>query len=231
MKPSEHAKRRKDYHVLPTVLVRISSKIVNARPPKRDLFFMDKQTVSRDYLNPPHPAGQELAMFGMGCFWGAERMFWQTRGVLSTAVGYAAGHSPNPDYEAVCSGETGHNEVVQVVFDAGEISYEALLGLFWENHDPTQGMRQGNDVGSQYRSAIYVYGEAQRQAAFASRERYQAALNEAGHDRKITTEISSAPHFYRAESYHQHYLAKNPAGYCGLGGTGVRYPQATQHDA
>jgi peptide-methionine (S)-S-oxide reductase len=174
-------------------------------------------------LVPPFPEGTELALFGMGCFWGAERIFWQTDGVYSTAVGYAGGFTPNPTYEEVCSGRTGHTEVVRVVFDREKISFEALLGIFWESHDPTQGMRQGNDAGSQYRSAIYTHGEAQRRAAEASRNAYQRAL-QAARLGEITTEIAEAGAFYYAEDYHQQYLAKNPWGYCGIGGTGVRYP-------
>jgi peptide-methionine (S)-S-oxide reductase len=174
-------------------------------------------------LAPPFPAGTELALFGMGCFWGAERLFWQRPGVLSTAVGYAGGLTPNPTYEEVCSGRTGHAEVVRVAFDPRRVVYEELLRVFWEGHDPTQGMRQGNDVGTQYRSAIYWHGEAQREAALASRRVYAAALAEAGHG-LITTEIREAPTFYYAEDYHQQYLARNPWGYCGLGGTGVRCP-------
>lgn len=174
-------------------------------------------------LQPPFPAGMETALFGMGCFWGAERRFWQQPGVYSTAVGYAAGLTPNPTYQEVCTGMTGHNEVVFVVFDPQVISYETLLQVFWESHDPTQGMRQGNDAGTQYRSGIYVYSEAQRQLAEASRDAYQAALNTAGYS-QITTEILDAPEFYYAEEYHQQYLAKNPNGYCGLGGTKVCYP-------
>ncbi len=162
-------------------------------------------------------------MFGLGCFWGAERKFWQQPGVFTTAVGYAAGLTPNPTYQEVCSGRTGHNEVVYVAFDPTVISYEALLKLFWESHDPTQGMRQGNDVGTQYRSGIYVYSDAQRQQAEASRDAYQKQLTAAGYG-KITTEILNAPEFYYAEAYHQQYLAKNPNGYCGLGGTGVSCP-------
>jgi peptide-methionine (S)-S-oxide reductase len=172
---------------------------------------------------PPFPEGTEQAMFGLGCFWGAERKFWQTPGVVTTAVGYAAGHTPNPTYEEVCSGRTGHNEVVLVVFDPAAVGYEPLLRVFWESHDPTQGMRQGNDVGTQYRSGIYVYGDAQRSAAEASRDRYQEALHAAGRG-PITTEILDAPVFYYAEDYHQQYLAKVPNGYCGLGGTGVACP-------
>ena len=174
-------------------------------------------------LEPPFPAGTERAVFGMGCFWGAERKFWETPGVYSTAVGYAGGFTPNPTYEEVCSGATGHAEVVLVVFDPTKISYEGLLRVFWENHDPTQGMRQGNDVGTQYRSAVYYYGDAQRQAAEASRQAYQAVLEKAGYG-PITTEIVAAPEFYYAEDYHQQYLAKNPQGYCGIGGTGVSCP-------
>lgn len=174
-------------------------------------------------LEGPFPEGIQLAMFGLGCFWGAERKFWQTPGVYSTAVGYAGGYTPNPTYEEVCSGMTGHNEVVRVAFDPTKVSYEELLKVFWENHDPTQGMRQGNDDGTQYRSGIYVFDEAQRQAAEASRARYQERLRQAGYG-PITTEIVDAPEFYFAEAYHQQYLDKNPGGYCGLGGTGVSCP-------
>jgi len=174
-------------------------------------------------LEPPFPAGSELALFGLGCFWGAERKFWQTPGVVSTAVGYAGGHTPNPSYEEVCSGRTGHAEVVRVVFDPRRVSYAELLRVFWEAHDPTQGMRQGNDVGTQYRSAIYTYGDAQAQAALQSRDAYARALEAAGHG-AITTEIATAPEFFYAEDYHQQYLAKNPRGYCGIGGTGVACP-------
>ena len=171
----------------------------------------------------PFPDGLEQAMFGMGCFWGAERKFWQLKGVYSTAVGYAAGHTPNPTYREVCTGMTGHNEAVLVVFDPTVVSYEDLLKTFWENHDPTQGMRQGGDVGTQYRSGIYWYDDAQRRAAEASRSAYQQVLSKAGHG-AITTEILAAPEFYYAEDYHQQYLAKNPGGYCGLGGTGISCP-------
>jgi peptide-methionine (S)-S-oxide reductase len=171
-------------------------------------------------LSPPFPAGLELALFGMGCFWGAEKTFWKTGGVFSTSVGYAGGFTPNPTYREVCSGLTGHNEVVRVVFDPKIVSYPELLRVFWENHDPTQGMRQGNDAGTQYRSGAYWYGEAQHRAAEASREAYQATLRAAGYG-PITTEVAPAPEFYYAEDYHQQYLAKNPNGYCGLGGTGV----------
>jgi len=180
------------------------------------------------YLNghrivPPFPAGMALGIFGMGCFWGAEKRFWSLPGVYSTMVGYAGGYTPNPTYREVCSGDTGHAEVVRVVFDPQQVNYVDLLKLFWESHDPTQGMRQGNDVGTQYRSAIYVYDAAQREAAVASREAYQRALSAAGRG-AITTEIGEAPPFYYAEEYHQQYLAKNPGGYCGLGGTGVPAP-------
>lgn len=169
------------------------------------------------------PAHMEKAMFGMGCFWGVERMFWSLPGVWVTAVGYAGGQTPNATYQEVCSGGTGHNEVVLVAFDPAEISYDALLKVFWEGHDPTQGMRQGNDVGTQYRSGVYTYGEDQQVAAEAARNDYQARLSEAGYG-PITTEIRSAPPFYYAEDYHQQYLAKNPSGYCGVGGTGVTCP-------
>jgi peptide-methionine (S)-S-oxide reductase len=171
-------------------------------------------------LVPPFPEGLERAMFAMGCFWGAERKFWQLNGVYATAVGYAAGGTPNPTYREVCTGMTGHTEAVLVVFDPKVIRYEDLLQAFWESHDPTQGMRQGNDVGTQYRSGIYFYDDAQRRAAEASRDAYQPRLTAAGHG-PITTEILPAPEFYYAEDYHQQYLAKNPGGYCGLGGTGV----------
>ncbi len=176
-------------------------------------------------LEPPYPKGMELALFGLGCFWGAERCFWETRGVYVTAVGYAAGFTPNPTYEEVCSGRTGHNEVVRVVFDPAAIDYGALLKVFWESHDPTQGMRQGNDVGTQYRSGIYTYSDAQKAEAAASLDAYQRALRKRGYE-SITTEIIQAPDFYYAEDYHQQYLAKNPSGYCGLGGTGVACPVA-----
>jgi peptide-methionine (S)-S-oxide reductase len=181
-----------------------------------------KHFVNGSPMEGPFP-GLEKAMFGMGCFWGAERKFWQKKGVITTAAGYAAGYTPNPTYREVCSGKTGHNEVVLAVFDPKVIRYEDLLQLFWENHDPTQGMRQGNDSGTQYRSGIYCYGDAQRRAAEASREAYQGALRAAGHG-PITTEILVAPEFYYAEDYHQQYLAKNPNGYCGIGGTGVSCP-------
>ena len=179
--------------------------------------------VSGAPLLPPFPTGYELADFGMGCFWGAEKKFWNVQGVFTTAVGYAGGHTPNPTYREVCGGMTAHAEVVRVVFDPGVVSYERLLQVFWENHDPTQGMRQGNDVGTQYRSAIYTHGDDQRRLAEASRDAYQTRLRAAGHG-EITTEIAPAPEFYYAEEYHQQYLAKNPDGYCGLGGTGVSCP-------
>jgi peptide-methionine (S)-S-oxide reductase len=172
-------------------------------------------------MAPPFPAGTALATFGMGCFWGAEKKMWKVPGVISTMVGYAAGTTPNPTYHEVCTGQTGHNEVVQVAFDPSRVTYDQLLEAFWENHDPTQGMRQGNDAGTQYRSGIYVHDDAQRAAAEASRDRYQARLKAAGYG-PITTEILPAGPFYYAEDYHQQYLAKNPNGYCGLGGTGVR---------
>jgi len=188
--------------------------------------------VNGNPLKPPFPEGMELALFGMGCFWGAERKFWQAEGVYSTSVGYAAGTTPNPTYREVCSGATGHNEVVRVVYDPNIISYEGLLKIFWENHNPTQGMRQGNDVGTQYRSGIYTYSETQQKLAEASKAAYQAMLDQAGYG-EITTEILPAPEFYYAEAYHQQYLAKNPGGYCGLGGTGVACPigLATQAEA
>ncbi|MBX9943190.1 MAG: peptide-methionine (S)-S-oxide reductase MsrA [Reyranella sp.] len=179
--------------------------------------------VNRNRLKPPFPAGLEMAMFGLGCFWGAERLFWQAPGVYSTAVGYAAGLTPNPTYEEVCSGQTGHNEVVMVWFDPKKTSYEALLKVFWEGHDPTQGMRQGNDVGTQYRSGIYVFSPDQKARAEASRALFQRELAKSGMG-AITTEILDAPAFFYAEDYHQQYLAKNPGGYCGLGGTGVSCP-------
>jgi peptide-methionine (S)-S-oxide reductase len=180
----------------------------------------DRHYVLDAPLLPPFPAHLEQAVFGLGCFWGAERKFWQLDGVYTTAVGYAGGHTPNPTYEEVCSGMTGHTEVVLVVFDPNRISYAQLLRTFWENHDPTQGMRQGNDIGTQYRSAIYTSSERQRQAAEASKVVYEKALAAHGYP-AITTEIAPAPPFYYAEDYHQQYLAKNPGGYCGLGGTGI----------
>lgn len=185
-------------------------------------------TASRHYVNgrslhPPFPAGMEQALFGLGCFWGAERKFWRIDGVDVTAVGYAGGYTPNPTYEEVCSGMTGHAEVVLVVYDPRTVAYQTLLQTFWEAHDPTQGMRQGNDIGAQYRSAIYTYDAAQQTAAEMSRVRYQRVLTAAGYP-AITTEVAAAPEFYYAEEYHQQYLAKNPGGYCGLGGTGVACP-------
>jgi peptide-methionine (S)-S-oxide reductase len=180
----------------------------------------EKHAVLGTRLAPPFPDGTELALFGMGCFWGAEKLYWKAPGVYTTVVGYAGGHTPNPRYEEVCSGRTGHTEVVRVVFDPKQTDYAALLRIFWEAHDPTQGMRQGNDVGTQYRSAIYATSAAQREAALASRDAYQARLATAGYG-PITSEIADAPEFYTAEDYHQQYLHKNPGGYCGLGGTGV----------
>jgi peptide-methionine (S)-S-oxide reductase len=181
----------------------------------------EKHFVNHRALSGPYPDGLERAVFGMGCFWGAERKFWELGdGIHITAVGYAAGHTPNPTYQEVCSGRTGHNEVVLVVYDPAKISYETLLKTFWENHDPTQGMRQGNDAGTQYRSGIYAYTPEQRKAAEASKAMYQKGLAARGYG-AITTEILDAPEFYFAEDYHQQYLAKNPRGYCGLGGTGV----------
>jgi peptide-methionine (S)-S-oxide reductase len=183
----------------------------------------DRHTVLGTPLAPPYPAGSEIADFALGCFWGAERIFWQIPGVITTAVGYEGGFTPNPTYEEVCSGRTGHTEAVRVLYDPARISYEQLLKAFWEGHDPTQGMRQGNDVGTQYRSAIYTFSPEQHAAAEATREAYQRQLDAAGLG-KITTEIRDAPPFYFAEGYHQQYLAKNPNGYCGLGGTGVTCP-------
>jgi peptide-methionine (S)-S-oxide reductase len=183
----------------------------------------DQHFVNGHPLKPPFPAGLQQAVFGMGCFWGAERLFWQRPGVYTTAVGYAGGETKNPTYEEVCSGLTNHAEVVLVVFDPRLLSYDELLKVFWEGHDPTQGMRQGNDAGTQYRSTIYCYGDEQLKAAQKSKEMYQQALNQKGYG-AITTEIRSAPPFYYAEDYHQQYLGKNPAGYCGLGGTGVSCP-------
>lgn len=176
---------------------------------------------------PPYPEHLETALFGLGCFWGAERMFWTLEGVFSTAVGYAGGYTPNPTYEEVCSGRTGHNEVVWVLFDPGKITYETLLKTFWEAHDPTQGMRQGNDVGTQYRSGLYIYSQEQEKLAQATKKRYQRVLSRRGAG-TITTEILAAPPFYHAEGYHQQYLAKNPGGYCGLGGTGIALPDGEE---
>ncbi|MGS2642667.1 peptide-methionine (S)-S-oxide reductase MsrA [Streptosporangium sp. LJ11] len=174
-------------------------------------------------LAPPYPEGSEIADFGLGCFWGAERIFWQTPGVITTSVGYAGGYTQNPTYEEVCTGQTGHTELVRVVFDPAKVSYEELLRVFWEAHNPTQGMRQGNDVGTQYRSAIYFHSPEQEKSALTSRDAYQKVLTESGYD-PITTEIAPAGEYYFAEEYHQQYLYKNPGGYCGIGGTGVSCP-------
>ncbi|UCE89390.1 MAG: peptide-methionine (S)-S-oxide reductase MsrA [Pseudomonadota bacterium] len=197
---------------------------------EQPMVVAERHFVNGNQMQPPFPQGMQIAMFGLGCFWGAERKFWQIPGVYSTAVGYAGGYTPNPAYEEVCSGMTGHNEVVRVVYDPTRVNYDALLKVFWEAHDPTQGMRQGNDVGTQYRSGIYSYSEEQVSLARASRERYQTELRDAGYG-DIGTEVIDAPEFYYAEDYHQQYLAKNPAGYCGLGGTGVVFAsaEATQH--
>jgi peptide-methionine (S)-S-oxide reductase len=181
----------------------------------------DRHFVLGTPLEPPFPAGLEQAIFGLGCFWGAERKFWELPGVYTTAAGYAGGYTHNPTYEEVCSGRTGHTEVVLVVFDPAKVSYAQLLRIFWESHDPTQGMRQGNDVGTQYRSAIYTFSDRQRQAAEASKMVYEQSLAKHGYP-SITTELADAPPFYYAEDYHQQYLAKNPGGYCGIGGTGVK---------
>jgi peptide-methionine (S)-S-oxide reductase len=198
-----------------------------ALPGRKDVMRVpSRHHVNGHTLVTPFPEGIELAQFALGCFWGAERKFWQTPGVYSTAVGYAGGHTPNPTYEEVCSGRTGHTEVVLVAFDPVSLPYEALLKVFWESHDPTQGMRQGNDVGTQYRSAVYTYGEDQARSAAGSRDAYQAVLVSDGFE-PITTEIAPAGPFYYAEEYHQQYLAKNPGGYCGLGGTGVACPIGT----
>src|SRR3954467_10652892 len=198
-----------------------ADRTIPGRPTKMNV--PEKHFVNGHRLQAPFHEGMQLAQFGMGCFWGAERIFWQLPGVYSTAVGYAGGDTKNPTYEEVCSGFTNHTEAVLVVFDPKKVSYETLLKTFWESHDPTQGMRQGNDTGTQYRSAIYTYSPEQRRAAEASRQRYQEQLAEAGYG-PITTEIRDAPEFYFAEDYHQQYLAKNPFGYCGLGGTGVSCP-------
>jgi len=189
------------------------------------LVVPERHFVNGHRLQPPFPDGTQLAMFGLGCFWGAEKRYWDLPGVYSTSVGYAGGLTPNPTYEEVCTGRTGHTEVVRVVFDPTKVSYEKLLATFWESHDPTQGMRQGNDVGTQYRSGIYWYDEAQRAAAERSREAFAADLRKAGFG-AITTEIVAAPTFYYAEDYHQQYLAKNPNGYCGIGGCGVPFKSA-----
>ena len=210
---------RRDKLVIPTAEQSLPGRAIKMPVP-------EKHYVNGHALEGPYPEGLELAQFGLGCFWGAERIFWQAPGVWTTAVGYSGGHTPNPTYEEVCSGRTGHTEAVLVVYDPKVTSYDALLKLFWESHDPTQGMRQGNDVGTQYRSGIYVFDEAQRRAAEASRAAYEAALRAKGHG-PVTTEIREAPPFYFAEDYHQQYLAKNPFGYCGLGGTGVSCPVGT----
>ncbi|WP_455374841.1 peptide-methionine (S)-S-oxide reductase MsrA [Kaarinaea lacus] len=186
------------------------------------MLLTNKHYVTGEVLQPPFPDNMQMAMFGMGCFWGAERKFWIIDGVFSTSVGYAGGYTPNPTYQEVCSGMTGHNEVVNVVFDPQKVKYTDLLKVFWESHDPTQGMRQGNDVGTQYRSGIYTYSDGQFAAAIESKKRYENCLHEVGKP-DITTEIIRAPEYYYAEEYHQQYLAKNPSGYCGLGGTGITF--------
>ena len=196
----------------------------NALPGRsQEMPVPEKHFVNGHPLKGDFPASYQQVVFGLGCFWGAERKFWQQPGVYSTSVGYTAGYTPNPSYKEVCSGATGHNEVVLVVYDPAVVSYETLLKVFWESHNPTQGMRQGNDSGTQYRSGIYTYSEADKKAAIASRDRYQVTLAESGYG-PITTEILDAPTYYYAEDYHQQYLAKNPGGYCGLGGTGVACP-------
>jgi len=210
---------RRDKLMIPTAEQCLPGRAIKVPVPK-------EHYVNGHSLEGPYPEGLELAQFGLGCFWGAERIFWQAPGVWTTAVGYSGGHTPNPTYEEVCSGRTGHTEAVLVVYDPKVTSYEALLKLFWESHDPSQGMRQGNDVGTQYRSAIYTYTPEQRRAAEASRDRFQKELNAAGYG-EITTEIKDAPPFFFAEDYHQQYLAKNPFGYCGLGGTGISCPTGT----
>ena len=210
---------RRDKLMIPTAEQCLPGRAIKMPVPK-------EHYVNGHSLEGPYPEGLELAQFGLGCFWGAERIFWQAPGVWTTAVGYSGGHTPNPTYEEVCSGRTGHTEAVLVVYDPKVTSYEALLKLFWESHDPSQGMRQGNDVGTQYRSAIYTYTPEQRRAAEASRDRFQKELNAAGYG-EITTEIKDAPPFFFAEDYHQQYLAKNPFGYCGLGGTGISCPIGT----
>ena len=208
-------------------LIRKKSEMVSAADalPGRDAAIptADTHHVFGTPLSSDVPEGMEAAMFGMGCFWGVERMFWKLPGVHMTLVGYAGGHTPNPTYEEVCSGRTGHNEVVRVIYDPSVITYEDLLRTFWEGHDPTQGMRQGNDAGTQYRSGIYTSSDAQKQAAEETKQAMQPRLTEAGYG-AITTEIVPAPDFYHAEDYHQQYLSKNPAGYCGIGGTGVTCP-------
>jgi len=201
----------------------ITKEAALAGRPRRIFPIPAKHEVLGTPMEPPFPAGVELALFALGCFWGAERKFWQAPGVVSTQVGYAGGFTPNPYYEEVCTGKTGHTEIVRVVYDPAKIPYEQLLKIFWESHDPTQGMRQGNDQGTQYRSAIYTYSESQACAAEASRDAFQVKLGAAGFG-EITTEIGPAPEFWYAEDYHQQYLHKNPNGYCGLGGTGVSCP-------
>ncbi len=193
--------------------------------PGRDaaLIVSNQHYVNGNPIKPPFPDGLETAIFGLGCFWGAERKFWELDGVFSTAVGYAGGYTQNPTYEEVCSGQTGHSEVVLVVFDPGQVTYDELLRTFWENHDPTQGMRQGNDIGTQYRSVIYTNSDSQMTSAEQSKSAYQGRLDSAGYG-AITTELAPAGRFYYAEEYHQQYLAKNPGGYCGIGGTGVSCP-------
>jgi len=202
---------------------RVTKEAALAGRPRRIFPIPAKHEVLDSPMEPPFPAGTELALFALGCFWGAEKKFWQAQGVVSTQVGYAGGFTPNPYYEEVCTGKTGHTEIVRVVYDPARITYEQLLGIFWESHDPTQGMRQGNDHGTQYRSAVYTYTEAQARAAAASRDAYQVQLGASGFG-VITTEIGPAPEFWYAEDYHQQYLHKNPNGYCGLGGTGVSCP-------
>ncbi len=219
--------RRPHYHAGMSLLGRIKSRMVDperALPGRAaPLPVPDRHAVLGNPLTPPFPEGFEQAVFGMGCFWGAERLFWQAAGVWTTAVGYAGGYTPNPTYQEVCSGSTGHTEAVLVVYDPARTSYEEMLRIFWEGHDPTQGMRQGNDMGTQYRSAVYTSTPAQHAAAEASREMYQERLRGSGHG-EITTEIAAAGPFYYAEDYHQQYLEKNPGGYCGIGGTGVSCP-------
>jgi len=198
----------------------LSSEALPGRQEK--MAVLNQHFVNNTAIQEPFPDGMKMAMFGLGCFWGAEKKFWQIDNVYSTAVGYAGGLTPNPTYEELCTGMTGHNEVVRIIYDPEKISYESLLKIFWESHDPTQGMRQGNDTGTQYRSGIYTYGDEQLDVANKSARKYQQALVEAGHG-TITTEILSAPEFYYAEDHHQQYLAKNPGGYCGLDGVGICY--------
>ncbi|KAL4649201.1 mitochondrial peptide methionine sulfoxide reductase-like isoform X1 [Arapaima gigas] len=202
---------------------KLPSKETALRGRTEALWVSEKHHVNGNQTTPPFPEGMQMAMFGMGCFWGAERKFWSQKGVYSTQVGYAGGFTPNPTYEETCTGKTGHAEVVRVVFDPTAVTYNNLLKVFWESHDPTQGMRQGNDVGTTYRSAIYTYSPEQMNLALKSRDEYQKALTQGGFG-EITTEIRDRPDFYYAENYHQQYLSKNPGGYCGLGGTGVTCP-------